>query len=59
VLARHVEVTGIDDETTFSSTFEDEIRKARASVWLWAPWVANRVRGILHCCTRRPDAACA
>ncbi|WP_237523201.1 MULTISPECIES: phospholipase D-like domain-containing protein [unclassified Streptomyces] len=47
VLARHVEVTGIDDETTFFSTFEDEIRKARASVWLWAPWVANRVRGIL------------
>ncbi|MEV5430233.1 AAA domain-containing protein [Streptomyces sp. NPDC052701] len=47
VLARHVEVTGIDDELTFYSTFEDEIRKARASVWLWAPWVANRVRGIL------------
>ncbi|WNM30881.1 AAA domain-containing protein [Streptomyces sp. Li-HN-5-11] len=47
VLARHVEITGIDDETTFFSTFEDEIRKARASVWLWAPWVANRVRGIL------------
>ncbi|WP_406224580.1 hypothetical protein [Streptomyces canus] len=47
LLARHVEVTGIDDETTFFSTFEDEIRKARASVWLWAPRVANRVRGIL------------
>ncbi|MFI1002674.1 AAA domain-containing protein [Streptomyces galbus] len=47
VLARHVEITGIDDETTFYSTFEDEIRAARASVWLWAPWVANRVRGIL------------
>ncbi|MFE4756568.1 AAA domain-containing protein [Streptomyces mirabilis] len=47
VLARHVKVTGIDDELTFFSTFEDEIRKARASLWLWAPWVANRVRGIL------------
>lgn len=47
VLARHVEVTGIDDELTFFSTFEDEIRKARASLWLWAPWVAKRVRGIL------------
>ncbi|MDQ0937270.1 hypothetical protein QFZ49_007245 [Streptomyces turgidiscabies] len=47
VLARHVEVTGIDDELTFFSTFEDEISKARASLWLWAPWVANRVRGIL------------
>ncbi|MGA5038933.1 AAA domain-containing protein [Streptomyces capoamus] len=47
VLARHVEVTGIDDETTFFSAFEDEIRKARTSICLWAPWVANRVRGIL------------
>jgi hypothetical protein len=47
VLARHVEVTDIDDELTFFSTFEDEIRKARTSIWLWAPWVANRVRGIL------------
>ncbi|MFV2116918.1 AAA domain-containing protein [Streptomyces sp. Act-28] len=47
VLARHVEVTGIDDEVTFFSTFEDEIRKARTSIWLWAPWVAKRVRGIL------------
>jgi hypothetical protein len=47
VLARHVEVTGIDDETTFFSAFEDEIRRARTSIWLWAPWVASRVRGIL------------
>ncbi|MFF5841044.1 AAA domain-containing protein [Streptomyces massasporeus] len=47
VLARHVEVTGIDDELAFFSTFEDEIRKASTSLWLWAPWVANRVRGIL------------
>ncbi|MBW8794218.1 MAG: hypothetical protein JF597_11640 [Streptomyces sp.] len=47
VLARHVEVTGLDDELTFFSTFEEEITKARTSIWLWAPWVANRVRGIL------------
>ncbi|MGW7082197.1 AAA domain-containing protein [Streptomyces sp. NPDC054871] len=47
VLARHVEVTAVDDELAFFSTFEDEIRNARASVWLWAPWVANRVRRIL------------
>lgn len=47
VLARHVEVTGVDDELAFFNTFEDEIRKARASLWLWAPWVANRVRSIL------------
>ncbi|MFF7947989.1 hypothetical protein [Streptomyces griseorubiginosus] len=52
-------MTGIDDETTFFSTFKDEIRKARASIWLWAPWVANRVRGILPLLHRRPDAACA
>ncbi len=47
VLGRHVEVTDIQDERSFYSTFEDEIRKARASIWLWAPWVANRVRSIL------------
>ncbi|MFG2226344.1 AAA domain-containing protein [Streptomyces sp. NPDC048644] len=47
VLARHVEVTGMDDELTFFSTFEAEIRAARKSIRLWAPWVANRVRSIL------------
>ncbi|MGN9816995.1 AAA domain-containing protein [Streptomyces sp. SD11] len=47
ILARHVEVTGVDDELTFYSAFEDEIRRAETSLWLWAPWVAKRVRGIL------------
>ncbi|MCM2387176.1 AAA domain-containing protein, partial [Streptomyces albipurpureus] len=47
VLARHVEVTDIDDERSFYSTFEDEIREAHTSLWLWAPWVANRVRSLL------------
>lgn len=47
VLSRHVEVTDVQDELAFYSTFEDQIRAARASLWLWAPWVANRVRGIL------------
>ncbi|WP_431983087.1 AAA domain-containing protein [Streptomyces qinglanensis] len=47
VLARHVNITGIDDERTFFTTFEDGIREARTSIWLWAPWVANRVRSIL------------
>ncbi|MFI7007544.1 AAA domain-containing protein [Streptomyces sp. NPDC050145] len=47
VLARHVEVSTVDDELAFFSTFEEEIRSARVSVWLWAPWVANRVRSIL------------
>ncbi|WP_340380325.1 phospholipase D-like domain-containing protein [Streptomyces sp. SS7] len=41
------ESDGIDDETTFFSTFEKEIRRAQTSPWLWAPGVANRVRGIL------------
>ncbi|MGW1196380.1 AAA domain-containing protein [Streptomyces sp. NPDC002536] len=47
VLARHVEVTDIQDELAFFRAFEDEIRTARTSLWLWAPWVANRVRSIL------------
>jgi hypothetical protein len=47
VLSRHVEVTDIQDELAFYSTFEDQIRRAKASLWLWAPWVANRVRSIL------------
>lgn len=46
VLARHVEVAGIDDELAFYSTCEDEISAARSSVWLWA-WALNRVRSIL------------
>nr|WP_230205293.1 AAA domain-containing protein [Parafrankia elaeagni] len=47
VLSRHVEVTDVDDEHAFFTTFEDQIRGARASLWLWAPWVAKRIRGIL------------
>jgi hypothetical protein len=47
VLSRHVEVTDVDDELAFFSTFEAQIREARTSLWLWAPWVAKRVRGIL------------
>lgn len=47
VLSRHVEVTDVDDEHAFFTTFEDQIRGARTSLWLWAPWVARRVRSIL------------
>ncbi|GAA3377580.1 hypothetical protein GCM10020367_53790 [Streptomyces sannanensis] len=47
VLSRHVEVTEIDDERDFYRTFTDEIRQARQSLWLWAPWVANRIRSLL------------
>lgn len=47
VLSRHVEVTEIDDERDFYRTFTDEIRHARHSLWLWAPWVAKRVSSLL------------
>ncbi|MDX2936499.1 AAA domain-containing protein [Streptomyces ipomoeae] len=47
VLSRHVEVTDIDDERDFYRTFTDEIRQARQSLWLWAPWVAKRIRSLL------------
>ncbi|WP_435973561.1 AAA domain-containing protein [Streptomyces sp. Qhu_M48] len=47
VLSRHVEVTGIEDERDFYRTFTDQIRQARESLWLWAPWVANRLRSLL------------
>ncbi|WP_406049283.1 AAA domain-containing protein [Streptomyces virginiae] len=47
VLSRHVEVTEIDDERDFYRTFTEEIRQARRSLWLWAPWVARRVSYLL------------
>ncbi|MEU3992283.1 AAA domain-containing protein [Streptomyces platensis] len=47
VLSRHVEVTEVDDERDFYDTFSGEIRQARQSLWLWAPWVANRIRSLL------------
>lgn len=47
VLSRHVEVTDVDDERDFYRTFAAEIRQARQSLWLWAPWVAGRVRSLL------------
>ncbi|MFC9428070.1 AAA domain-containing protein [Streptomyces sp. NPDC056987] len=47
VLSRHVEVTEIDDERDFYRTFTEEIRHARHSLWLWAPWVAKRVSSLL------------
>ncbi|MEU0434484.1 AAA domain-containing protein [Streptomyces sp. NPDC006290] len=47
VLSRHVEVTDIDDERDFYLTFTTEIRQAKQSLWLWAPWVANRIRSLL------------
>ncbi|MBQ0986000.1 AAA family ATPase [Streptomyces sp. F63] len=47
VLSRHVEVTDVQDELAFYATFADRLRAARSSIWLWAPWVAQRVRAIL------------
>lgn len=47
VLSRHVEVTDVDDERDFYRTFTAEIRQAKESLWLWAPWVANRIRSLL------------
>ncbi|MFC0623259.1 AAA domain-containing protein [Kribbella deserti] len=47
VLGRHVEITDIDDERVFFDTFIEAIRTARASLWIWAPWVAKRVSQLL------------
>ncbi len=47
VLGRHVEITDIDDEREFFETFINAIRTARASLWIWAPWVAKRVRQLI------------
>jgi hypothetical protein len=43
VLARHIEVTDINDEVTFFAQLTSLIDDAAASVWLWSPWVANRL----------------
>ncbi|MCT9932281.1 AAA domain-containing protein [Planotetraspora sp. A-T 1434] len=47
VLSRHVEITAVDDERSFYETFKSRLDEARASIWLWSPWVAKRVRSIL------------
>lgn len=43
VLVRHIEVTDINDEVTFFAQLTSLIDGAAASVWLWSPWVANRL----------------
>ncbi|WP_030371092.1 AAA domain-containing protein [Streptomyces rimosus] len=55
VLSRHVEVTEIDDERDFFRTFTEEIRHARHSLWVWAPWVAKRVSSLLPELRRAAD----
>ncbi|MCC5579037.1 hypothetical protein IMZ11_25765 [Microtetraspora sp. AC03309] len=47
VLARHVEITAVDDERSFYATFSARLAEAKTSIWLWSPWVADRVRSIL------------
>ncbi|WP_066374967.1 AAA domain-containing protein [Herbidospora mongoliensis] len=46
-LARHVEITDVHDELSFYETFAARLAEARSSIWLWAPWVATRVRSLL------------
>ena len=47
VLARHIEVTDIHDEKTFYAQLTRLIDDAKHSIWLWSPWVANRVHQLL------------
>jgi hypothetical protein len=47
VLARHIEVTDIDDEKTFYAQLTRLIDDAKHSIWLWSPWIANRVYQLL------------
>jgi hypothetical protein len=47
VLARHIEVTDIHDEKTFYAQLTRLIDDAQHSIWLWSPWVANRVYQLL------------
>ncbi len=47
ILAKHVQVSDIQDEVQFYKTFADRLRQAQNSIWLWAPWVANRLRSLL------------
>ncbi|MGW6425903.1 AAA domain-containing protein [Nocardia sp. NPDC055053] len=47
ILARHVEVSDIQDEKEFYRTFEERLDRANESIWIWAPWVATRVRSLL------------
>jgi AAA domain-containing protein/phospholipase D-like protein len=47
VLAEHVRVTDISDERAFYQAFAEQLDAARFSVWIWAPWTANKVRSLL------------
>jgi hypothetical protein len=47
VLARHVEITDIDDEKSFYDHFARVLSQAQHSIWLWSAWVSSRVNQIL------------
>ncbi|MEU4710579.1 AAA domain-containing protein [Nocardia salmonicida] len=47
ILSRHVEISDVQDETEFYKTFGDRLGRARKSIWIWAPWVAKRLRSLL------------
>ncbi|MFB7497146.1 AAA domain-containing protein [Streptomyces sp. NPDC056161] len=47
VLSRHVEVTDVHDENSFYETFADRLAEARTSLWIWSPWTAKRLLGLL------------
>ncbi|MFD1939615.1 AAA domain-containing protein [Nonomuraea mangrovi] len=47
VLARHIEVSDVHDERDFYTAFDDALRSAKHSLWLWTPWVAPRVLKLL------------
>ncbi len=46
VLARHVQITAIDDEESFYATFAEHLAAAQRSIWLWAPWTKHRVMSL-------------
>ncbi len=47
VLARHVEISDINDERSFYGQFGALISQAQHSIWVWSAWVASRVRTLL------------
>jgi len=47
VLARHVEITDVNDERSFYDQFARLISEAQSSIWLWSAWAATRVYKLL------------
>ena len=47
VLARHVQISAIDDEVTFHATFAEHLAEAERSIWLWAPWTRARLMSLI------------